>query len=91
MVNHNNRFSNNLAQFAFQHGELAFDVRTTLLAISLNLNLTSPGALQEVSSTFMEEIGLVGYIEPSLLPPMSPVYCLKKESAAAVYGISLTQ
>lgn len=91
VVNNNNRFSNNLAQFAIQHGELAFDVRTTLLAISLNLNLTSPGALQEVTSTFMEEIGLVGYIEPSLLPPMSPVYCLKKESAAAVYGISLTQ
>lgn len=85
-----NRFTNAVAQFADLRGELGFDVRSTLLAVSLNLQVVNVSSLQESSSELLRNLGLMGYVDATTMPPMSPVYCLEKERALDLYGIFLT-
>lgn len=85
-----NRFTNSLAQFADLRGDLAFDVRSALLAMSLNVGIANLSGLLQTNSKLAEDFGLRGFIDPSLQPPMDPIYCLIKERAFSEYGISLT-
>lgn len=53
-----------------------FDIRSIVLAASLNLGLISTKPYDVIS--LLTRVGLVGYADLKVDPPMSPVWCLDK-------------
>ena len=85
------RFSSVVAQFANQEAELSFDVRTALIAISLNINMSTLDALVQFESAFAHQAGFIAYVDPAITPPMDPVYCLDPLKSLSLYGLAPDQ
>ena len=58
--------------------KFSFDVRSIVLAVSLNLGLTTTDKLLKVETIFLSEGDNMAYIDPIVDPPMDPVVCNKK-------------
>lgn len=84
------QISPTIAQFRNGYMEFGFDVRSAILAVALNLGVTSPDKFVRVNDHFSRSIGLVALYDPWYkTPPMMPVYCLDKNKMMTLYGLQL--
>jgi hypothetical protein len=58
--------------------KVKFDVRTTAVAVALNLGIISTDILLRIDSRALAYNKVIAYIDPWYSPPMEPVYCLDK-------------
>ena len=80
-----------LSQFSVGSALFSFDIRSTMVALSVNLGIAQLESFQQVRSPMADSYGLVGYVDGQFTPAMDPVYCLDKDKVLDIYGIRLSQ
>lgn len=77
----NSYFPQSVAEFRSGEGSLGFDVRSTILAIALNLNLVGFDTVSTKTSQYLRDLGLIAIQDTFYtFPPMARVYCLNKSA-----------
>lgn len=75
------QFLQAVAEYRGGIGFLDFDVRSTLFAIAMNLNLISMDVVDPKTSPFLESVGLLSLHDSwYTFPPMTRIYCINKSS-----------
>lgn len=59
---------------------MSFDIRTAILAVALNFNITSPEDVGvTIRNAATDDMHMIGYLDPSMSPAMDPVYCIDRD------------
>lgn len=78
------------SQYRDSYADIGFDVRSTFLAIAINLGRVGTESLVRKDTEITRAFGMVGLVDPYYtFPHMARVYCLNKSSSNwADYGFS---